>query len=176
MDSRRITDWVQTLTGLAVVLGLVLVLWELQQSRDVALAQLTSDGFMQYSNISAAQIGEELPLAIEKACTNPESLLVRDLAALHAYYSALLDIPTRVLRIDARTGLYPDVWQDVARGELSLIFATSAGRAWWQTEHQNYPDEFRQVGDDALAQRSGTAGDCWLVRWQKNIPGASDQP
>jgi len=47
MDSQRIIDWIQITTGVAIVLGLALVGVELTQSRDVAEAQLSSDGLNQ---------------------------------------------------------------------------------------------------------------------------------
>jgi hypothetical protein len=48
MDSQRVIDWIQITTGVALVLGLGLVGVELAQSRDVAEAQLNSDGFNQH--------------------------------------------------------------------------------------------------------------------------------
>jgi hypothetical protein len=36
MNTKGIADIVQILTGIAVVVGLALVIWELQQTRDLA--------------------------------------------------------------------------------------------------------------------------------------------
>ena len=167
MDSRRITDLVQTITGLAVVLGLALVFWELQQSRDVATAQLTSDGFVQYSNVLAAQMGEALPLAIEKACEEPDSLSGRDLVSLNGYFSALIDTPLRFFRIEDRTGFFEGTWQGVGRVEFGIVFSTSAGRAWWRAqESQTWPTPLREFGNALLAQRTSRSGDCWIERWR----------
>ena len=40
MKSQALTSWIQILTGFAVLAGLGLVVWELQQTRDLVRAQL----------------------------------------------------------------------------------------------------------------------------------------
>ena len=45
MDTQKVAHWVQIATGAAMLVGIGLVVWELEQSKDVAMAQLTSDGY-----------------------------------------------------------------------------------------------------------------------------------
>ena len=45
MNSQTIANGIQTLTGIAVLIGLALVVLELRQSRGLARAQLAADGW-----------------------------------------------------------------------------------------------------------------------------------
>ena len=79
-----------------------------------------------------------------------------------------MSVPSRVIRIEDRTGLYENVWREVARAELGIVLSTSTGRAWWQREKLFYEAKLREFGDRLLAQRPPTTG-CWLDQWRENI-------
>ena len=49
MNYQSLSNWIQIVTGIAILVGLGLVVLELRQSRDIALAQLSSDLFMMRS-------------------------------------------------------------------------------------------------------------------------------
>lgn len=75
MKAQAIANWIQTLTGLAVLGGLVLV----------AMAQMTSDGFDLAAQLTLAEMGENPALVFDKACTNPAALSESDLMVLDSY-------------------------------------------------------------------------------------------
>ena len=167
-NQSKTLDWIQLLTSLSIVAGLALVIWELQQARDLAGAQVISDSFMQYSNLTAAQMSENLPLAMEKACTSPSAINERDLVALHGYYTALVDIPLKGYSISAQSSISSN-WQRSAETELSIVFSNHIGRSWWRARMQTYPQELRQIGDGLLATLPKEPGACWLTPWQAEI-------
>ena len=57
MENGKVLVWIQIVTGFAVVLGLVLVIWELNLSRRIGVAQVTSDS---YSLAAQSMAGNEL--------------------------------------------------------------------------------------------------------------------
>jgi len=74
MDSQTIFNWIQTVTGLAVLVGLGLVIWELQQNREAMQSQLTSDGWQMLTNRNASVLGESPAEALAKGCEAPSTL------------------------------------------------------------------------------------------------------
>lgn len=72
METRKIANWVQIATGFGVLIGLGLVVWELQQSRAVATAQLTSDGFAHFHQLNISRMGESPATAPTNLYTAPE--------------------------------------------------------------------------------------------------------
>ena len=85
MGSEKLNDWVQIATGITLVLGLGFIIWELQQSREATISQLTSDGFVYAGQQNATIMGEDLALVIAKACEAPEDLTTSDLVVLEAH-------------------------------------------------------------------------------------------
>jgi hypothetical protein len=73
-SNRDLSTWVQIVTGVAVVVGLVLVIVELRQVQTLSRAQLTSDAMIQRGNVQLAMAGENPDVALAKACIEPESL------------------------------------------------------------------------------------------------------
>ena len=86
MKTENVLNVVHLFTSLAVLGGLVLVTVELKQARDIASVQQTSDLRAGFREVGMAEIGEELPTALAKACEAPESLTSAELMALNGYF------------------------------------------------------------------------------------------
>ena len=147
---------IQVTTSVAVIAGLGLVVWQLQQVRDVTMAQLTSDGYDQGTQILIAQMGEAPSIPLEKACNNPESLSDADILVLNAFFSARLLQVLRPYNIEKRTGMYTNAWQDIAPGTFFWIFSSSPGRDWWEQRRTTVQVEVREFGDRVLEQGSNS--------------------
>lgn len=138
-SNRDLGSWVQVLTGIAVVVGVVLVIVELRQVQTLARAQLTSDTMIQRMNIELAAAGENPAVALSKACLDPESLRPDEMRALDAYlYSRVLGM-YRFAILTYRDGLYTEEYLSRLIPGLmrTNILETAYGRAWFKV----YADE-----------------------------------
>ncbi len=160
-DRQNLANWVQILTGLAVVVGLGLVIWELQQTREVVFAQLTSDAYGSVTQQQTTVMGETAADAIAKACDAPESLTTTDLIVLDAYFGELINRMRKNIAISMRTGFYSgeNQYRDAWTGILQRLFETIPGRVWWeQKAHRLLQSEaasdhgqpLQQFGDSVL--------------------------
>ena len=172
MDSQKVADWVQIATGVALLVGLGLVVWELSQSRDVATAQLSSDGTDQYLQSAVPRMGENPAAALAKACHDPQSLSDEELVVLDAYFTVLAAVPLRAYLITERSGLYEGRWVDLARSMFPLILRSVSGRTWWANERRFYP---RAIGNlvDSFAESLPSNNECWIANWRTRIQQAS---
>ena len=59
MNSQALSSWIQAIGAIAILGGLGLVVWELQQAREIAKAQQASDGSAGYSQRVQAMMGEK---------------------------------------------------------------------------------------------------------------------
>ena len=163
---------------MVVVLGLILVIWELQQSRDVAIAQLTSDAFDQTLQMDLSEKGENPSVALTKACEDPNSLTNEDLWVLEAHYFAAVGFILRAFLIEQRTGLYEGVWIEAAHARFGGVFSSRAGRVWWEAQRKIYPQEMADLGDSILMERYSSADNtsqgCHLDEWRKSIQAGGD--
>ena len=162
MNYQSISYWVQIVTGIAVLAGLGLVAWELRQSREIALAQLSSDFFLMNSGHNSALMGESPADVIEKACDSPEELTKSDYRILRSRFGEVLDRVRRTRAIAESSDLMADDdWRIYATANFQLIFNTHAGRAWWGANDQSWlASDIRQVGDSILAEKSGSEPLC----------------
>ena len=72
MDNQIVSTRVQIITGLAVLVGLGLVILELQQTRTLARAQLTSDGWAEVFATQRSMLSENFNQTFAKACHGSE--------------------------------------------------------------------------------------------------------
>jgi len=171
MEMKGISNWIQIATGVALLIGLGLVVWELQQSRDVAVAQLTSDGFSNWRPIDIANMGESPATVLAKACRDPQSLTDEDLEVLGAYYSAIVSSIDRNYKIEERSGLYDGVWRRTAQALFGFVLNTVAGRTWWEAEKVWYPH--LQDISATIAEAVSPRDECWTDSWRNRIAEAS---
>jgi hypothetical protein len=131
MNYERTSLWIQVGTALAVIAGLLLVVWELQQVRTLARAQLTSD-FMAMSNaVYSTVIGESAASVIAKACLDPESLTPSEVVIMNDYYLAHVTLLARMVSLTDRDGIYATgYWQELI-AYLNPVVKSAYGRSWF---------------------------------------------
>lgn len=153
MKSEKLFDLVQLVTGLAVVVGLGLVIWELIQARELARAQLISDSYQARQARHTAVMGDNASLAIAKACRT-EDMTPAEVQIVSAYYQAKLDEVLRRMLIGEETGLYTkEDWEAIARLELRDILSHELGRAFWKnTSYIDYMPELAQTAKEVAAE------------------------
>jgi hypothetical protein len=153
MDSQTIANWIQVVTGVAVLVGLGLVVWELRQSRDATFSQLSSEYWHFASQERAAIFGEDAAHVLAKACHKPTELTESDLVILEQYYSGFIVRIDRMMRLRERGGFYgSDQWRE-AIPILDMLFMSQPGRAYWASVAPSWVDpEIHAAGNEYLAE------------------------
>lgn len=82
-----INAWAQILTGIAVIAGLGLVIWELQLTRRVSYDMYALISTSDESADSSAMYGEQVAEVVAKACFEPSALSNAELFILDRYFS-----------------------------------------------------------------------------------------
>ena len=68
MDSDKLNNWIQSISGLAIVVGLGLVIWELQLNREAIQSQLTTEAFHMINQFHTSTFGDDPAEVLAKAC------------------------------------------------------------------------------------------------------------
>lgn len=71
---KYISDWIQGLSAIAIVVGLILVVIELRQAEQIAQAQIWGESNSATMQIYETVMGEESAESLSKACFNPDEL------------------------------------------------------------------------------------------------------
>jgi hypothetical protein len=148
------------LTSIALMVGLVLVIWELRQARDATLSELASQGFQIISQTNNSILGEEPIRVLTKACDSPDTLTREDLLMLRTYYQELMSRQIRIQWINKWGGFYSDeIAASTKLGVWYELYYTKPGRAFWRSAFAD--PELRMVGDRAFSEyEQAGAPDC----------------
>ena len=90
---QKVSEWMQIVIGLGVLVGIALVIWELNQGRDIAVNESISSDFSKGVSQYQSILGEDPAATIEKACRSPDNLDLRDIVILNDYFNSLLMTP-----------------------------------------------------------------------------------
>ncbi|MEM7365358.1 MAG: hypothetical protein AAF525_15155 [Pseudomonadota bacterium] len=152
MDNRKIFDMVQLMTGIALLIGIALVIYELNLSKQLAFSEMISEGFTESMDNYRTIMGENAAEVIARSCTDPDSITHSDFVILSAYYSSEVEQiqRLRILDLVADFGMR---WEDVAASKLSTLLSTHHGRRWYELFLAADPD-LKEIGDPILAENS----------------------
>lgn len=132
----RAIDLVQVLTSIAVIIGLGLVVWELQLSRTLTRAQIGSDHFAEQLANRRALLGENPVPAIVKACVSPKELTPAERTIALAHIDLSYDLISR-MKILNEVGDFDIPWEEFAADGLRLILGTPIGRYDYETYRES---------------------------------------
>ncbi len=153
----KIFDWVQVITGLAVVIGLVLVVYELRQTRDMVHHDMVNAGIAMRSEQMTSFTGENPAAAWVKGCLDPEKMTPEDVAVLYETISTLHLDAERVLMME-ELGFNEFDNVAFARSYMERFLGFRLGMAEYQLYPENFRDDIRQIVEQILAE--GTVQDC----------------
>jgi len=113
---------IQYVTLVSIVSGVGLVMWELQQTRILHRAQLSSDYAPIANSVYATVAGENLGRALAKACQTPTELTLEEGLILQNHYESLLHLVNRIALLSDRDGVYEQGTWKRTLGYLNPIY------------------------------------------------------
>ena len=133
MNSSTIASWAQVAASIGVVIGLVLVLMQMQQTLALTRADIASRSYEAYLQFLIHGTGENLAGAMAKAATQPEKLTSEEAMSV-SYAMRFMTYRQEWLDMMVRTGILREqIFLDGAKGLGSnFIGMTKAGQAWWR--------------------------------------------
>ena len=138
----------QILTNVAVVAGILVLIFELYQTKDLAHVQTIDNAYVSAMSRNLALLGEAPEKALAKAIFAPNSIGTEDVVVLNQYYIAL-SVSWRRLKDTRAVGYFGGGWEYVV-AEEALSLNTEFGRRWWAA-YQTYGDpEIIAVVDEIL--------------------------
>ena len=148
-------DWLQITTNAAVVLGLILLIYELNQSRDLTRAQVVDSVYDAVVARNLALIGENPHEAIAKSVFRPEELTESDAVVLSQFYTALL-VSWMRNKDDRGVGYFGQSREDFENviASEAYFLNTEPGRRWWAVTRSIVDPEIVAAVDGALSGMS----------------------
>ena len=121
---------VSIVTNFAIILGLILVIYELNQTHTQSRAQLNMDDYSNLIGHRNSLMGENPAEAIAKAMSDPESLSDAEKIIVDAHFRSLYQQLSSQSYM-AQIGLYEESWRDVAPVVVKEFFNYPYAVQWW---------------------------------------------
>jgi hypothetical protein len=132
MKQPTATDWFQMVASIAVIVGLILVIVELRQTKVLVRAELASEYSTAWDQRRFTLMGEDAALVVAKVCSNPGTLTMRDVVI---YEAMLDDLWARIWRLQ-HIEAFADLgipWEAEAAQNIRKSLHSAHGR--WYAAH-----------------------------------------
>ena len=163
MNLDSLNRWLSTIANVALLAGLLLVAYELNQTRSLARMELVNAGNVAENEIWANLMGEAPVDVIARSIECPDTMTYADFMAMDAFLYTSMNTLFRNYQL-AEEGIFTDEeWRDSVETYGSWYLGNPFGRAWWFEEAREFfPGEFAAYVDDQIA-----SGDDSYAYWRK---------
>jgi hypothetical protein len=149
MNTQTVSNWMQVGSSVAVVVGIVLLVFELQQQRELAQAQFIIDTNALRMASDIAVLGEDMGEVMARACFHPDSLSESDLVKLDRYFSLRLGGINTIHDAETLADASEPTWPRRLGFELERIWRIEAGRTWWRDQkHRPWGEHIFEVSQE----------------------------
>lgn len=154
MNEQKLNTRLQILASVGVIVGLLIVAYELKQTKDLTQAQIMDQTYTDLRASFQNLMGENPSVSIVRACYNPSELTSEDVVVLNGYLSEQRVQIIRWYMLD-QVGDFGINWRVAGLEPYRTIFATEFGRAWFRRIKPLMPTEIAQYGDELLKKDQG---------------------
>ena len=124
---------IETISIAAIIGGLILVAYQIEQSTQIARAQIRSDYTSRWISIETNRQNESLSKTLAKSLNNPDALTLAELIQLDAYYMGVIDqMYSAALQLlsGLRRGNQKDLNETFIQA-AETYFGNKFAQAWW---------------------------------------------
>ena len=127
--SGRFQNWFQIISNVAILFGIGLVVYELNQSRQFVHGQMMDQITSRQTDRMLVMMGENPQATLAKAALHPADLNERDVVTLDALYSHVVQGWGSQVMSGEALGL--DLhWREAVPFEAQMYFGSGPGRRW----------------------------------------------
>lgn len=153
MKAEQLNQWLSLGANIGVVIGLLLVAYQINQDADLTRAQLFSDATDSRREWNQAMMGDAPMEVVAKSIERPQELTLAELQIMDMYFIAAVN-ELRRLALLKQSGLDVDA---SIEGLHYLYFGSKFAKAWWA----EYGGAMREP--QAIRDRIDDADDDWVV-------------
>ena len=172
-NADRLQSWITTGANIGVLIGLILVIVQMNQSAQLARTAYKSEGNVVANQIWANLMSDRATDVIEKSVECPKELTYSDFMALDAFLFTSMNNIFRDYQL-MQEGLYSESdWKRTVDAYAHWFLANPFGRAWWDEEAKNFfPEEFSAYVTKQLNEIAGKDSQTLWLAIRARVTGA----
>ncbi|MEJ2256247.1 MAG: nuclear transport factor 2 family protein [Woeseiaceae bacterium] len=171
MNFEKLNNWLQVSANIGIVLGLVLVGFQLKQNSELARIQLLYEESNRAIELETEVVGERAAEVWAKSIQAPEDLTLAEIRIMEALLWSFLEQLRGTYRLAELGLLSNEDWRRRAESEVTFYFGDPYSRAWWKNfsaASNGLPEELHQVVDDIVAGDDPTV-EAYITRPQRTL-------
>ncbi len=169
MTSSKTHDWLQLVGSVGVLLGLLMVAYEIRQNNKLAEAEANRAMYDGWEVLSIAEFETDIMDLYVKSIESPQELSSNEMLKLNAYYTALMTQYDRQSEMFDR-GLQPkDPTIDLI-DSFDIYFGSHFSRAWYSEARVWIEPRLVEVIDREMTARPPKSSSDYIDRIKSQIP------
>jgi hypothetical protein len=168
MKKFDLSQTITILANLGVLIGIALILIELNQSRQLAEAQFRLDVDQTYRAAEVAMMESGLSDAWATSISRPESLTVAEIRSLDSFYATIINRWANTFRLE-QEGLANDGATLGQMDAAPFFFGNPFAVRWWSYDRENWPADFAATVDRVIAEVDAQANERWILDLQSDF-------
>ena len=172
MNNMNFGDRLAVFANLGVILGILLLVYGLNQTRDFARTEFIADNLQAFQEIEREMINPEVAAVWAKAAVDPGSLSNWEIRVMDAYLISMYNFWDQQLALEQAGFLVPGQAQRELNVDVSYFFGSTFARAWWEELKSAHTGENREIDariDKALEGTNPSANRKYLERMKQRL-------
>jgi hypothetical protein len=134
----RTNRWLTPLANIAILAGIVLVAYELNQNAALTRTSLVNEGNLVQNQLWADIMGEAPTEVLARAVECPEEMTYADAMVMDAYLFTSMNMLYRDYQL-AQEGIFTDAdWRRAVENYAGWYLGNEYGLAWWDEVAKNF--------------------------------------
>jgi len=133
VDSDRINRWLALIANIGIIIGLFLVVFEIQQNSELIRLQFINDDLLATADSEIPMLGDNPADVMTISIYNPADMTYTDYRIVDAYLTQKMEFLVRRYRLGQEGILDEDAWKTVGFA-YGWYFGHEFGRLWWENE------------------------------------------
>jgi hypothetical protein len=166
MNSDRLNKWLTLVANVGILIGLVLVVFEIRQNSDLLRLQFINDDLLAIAESEESMLGDDPADVMMRSIFDAKEMTYADFRIVDAYLTSKMELLVRRYELGKEGILDEDAWKTTGFA-YSWFFGNRFAKLWWKHEgHTVYSDipELVEHVDQVISDLEDTDSiESWLL-------------
>lgn len=173
MKKLSLGESLQLLGNVGVIVGILLLAYELNQNREFARIQFSTSNNAAFQEFERAMLNPELASVWAIAATDSASLTASEIRMLDAFLIGVLNYWRDVWQLEQAGLIEPGNTMERLQNEVPFYLGNAFGLVWWsdlKSSHTGADEiEFDTMVDEVIVGVDPFTNEKWILRLQKQL-------
>lgn len=164
MQDSKISEWLQIIAALGVLVGLLLVAYEIRESNRVSISEGSRSVAENFRQLSISEYETDIHDLLAKSIENPEELSTAEFMRLNSYFTAIVQT-FGIWEGSYNLGTARQDGIEALKENANFYFGSKFGRAWFDENK----DWIRPEIADAISTGLDATPEWEVPSWEERI-------